>query len=132
MTFEKKDYGIVAGSILVLLAASTVSMIVGLPIMVEGLIDGLSGLVILSSLYYVYKGVGLAGGAVGRSMALVAAGVGYYGLHLLPHLYYHISHPEYIGPLQGEVVEVFMHVSTTLAFFVVAWGFYILYRGGTE
>lgn len=132
MSFEKKDYGIILGAFALLLVASTVSMILGLSIRVEGIIDLANALVIFTSLYYVYRGVGLAGGTVGRAMTIVAVGVGYYGIYILPHLYYHMFEPAMIGPFNAEAVEIFLHVSTTMTFFVIAWGFYRLYRGGKE
>ncbi|MFB6114799.1 MAG: hypothetical protein ABEK04_00785 [Candidatus Nanohalobium sp.] len=94
--------------------------------------DLASFLVILSSLYFVYKGVDLAGGTVGRAMSIVAVGVGYYGLYILPHLYYHIASSDTIGPLPALPVEIFLHTSTAMVFFVIAWGFYRLYEGGKE
>lgn len=132
MSFERKDYGVIFGAFALLLAASTVSMILGLSIKVEAVIDLANALVILASLYYVYRGVGLAGGTVGRAMSIVAVGVGYYGIYILPHLYYHIADPGMIGPFDAEAVEIFLHTSTTMTFFVIAWGFYRLYEGGKE
>lgn len=115
-----------------LAVASTVSMILNLSIQVEALVDASTALVIFASLYYVYQGIELAGGKVGRAMTVVTVGVGYYGIYILPHLYYHIASPDMIGPLSAEAVELFLHTSTTMVFFVIAWGFYTLYRGGTE
>lgn len=132
MGFEKKDYTIILGAFALLLIASTVSMVLGLSIKVEAVVDLASVLVILSSLYFVYKGINLVGGKVGRAMSIVAVGVGYYGLYIMPHLYYHITSPEMIGPLPAIPVEIFLHTSTTMTFFVIAWGFYRLYKGGKE
>jgi len=132
MGFEKKDYGIILGAFVLLLLGSTVSMILDLPIQFEALVDISSALVIYASLYFVYKGVDLVGGEVGRAMTIVAVGVGYYGLYILPHLYYHIASPEMIGPFGADSVEIFLHTSTTLTFFVIAWGFYEMYEGGKQ
>lgn len=132
MSFEKKDYGVLLGSFALLIVVSTVSMILDLSIQAEALVDASTAVVIFASLYYVYRGIELAGGKVGRSMKLVAVGVGYYGIYILPHLYYHIASPEMIGPFTADAVELFLHTSTTMTFFVIAWGFYTLYRGGKE
>lgn len=132
MTLEKKDYMIILSAFTLLLIASTVSMILGASIQVEALVDLASALVIFASLYYVHLGVDLAGGTVGRAMTLVAVGVGYYGIYILPHLYFHITSPETIGPLNAQSVEIFFHTSTSMVFFVIAWGFYNLYRGAKQ
>jgi hypothetical protein len=132
MSFEKKDYAIILGAFALLLIVSTVSMVLGLSIRVEAVVDMASALIIFSSLYFVKKGIDLAGGTVGRAMSIVAVGVGYYGLYILPHIYYHITDPEMIGPLPAVPVEIFLHTSTTMVFFVIAWGFYRLYEGGKE
>jgi hypothetical protein len=132
MSFEKRDYELILGALALLIGASTVSMILDLPIMVEMVIDIATAVVIFSSLYFVYNGIELAGGKVGRAMSLVGFGVGYYGIYILPHLYYHIAEPEMIGPFNAASVELFLHASTSLTFFVIAWGFYILYQGGKE
>lgn len=132
MGFERGDYAVVLGAFALLLITSTVSMVLGLSIKVEAVVDIASMLVILASMYFVYKGVELSGGKVGRAMTIVAIGVGYYGLYILPHLYYHIASPKMIGPLPAIPVEIFLHTSTTMVFFVIAWGFYRLYQGGKE
>ena len=130
MGFKKQDYTVVLGALGLLLVASTVSMVLGLSIEVEPIVDLATILMILSSLYFVYKGVDLVGGKIGRAMTIVGLGVGYYGIYILPHLYYHIEEPKFFGPLAAAPVENFLHASTTMAFFIIAWGFYILYKGG--
>jgi hypothetical protein len=132
MGFKKQDYAVVLGALALLLVASTVSMVLGFSIRVEAIVDLATALMILSSLYFVYKGVNLVGGTVGRAMTIVGLGVGYYGIYILPHLYYHIVQPENIGPLPAVPTEIFFHTSTTMVFFVIAWGFYRLYEGGKE
>lgn len=132
MGFKKQDYTVVLGALGLLLAASTVSMVLGLSIKVEPIVDIATILMILSSLYFVYKGVDLVGGTVGRAMTIVGLGVGYYGIYILSHLYYHLVEPDTIGPLPAVPTEIFLHTSTTMVFFIIAWGFYRLYEGGKE
>ncbi|PSH00745.1 MAG: hypothetical protein BRC30_01915 [Nanohaloarchaea archaeon SW_7_46_7] len=132
MGLENRDYGIILGAFALLLIVSTVSMILELPIKVEAVVDLINVLVIFASLYFVYKGVNLVGGEIGRAMSIAAVGIGYYGIYILPHLYYHIASPEMIGPFGADSVEIFLHTSTTLTFFVIAWGFYQLYESGKE
>lgn len=127
---EKKDLYVVFGLVFLLLAGSYVSSVLGLPIQVEVLMDVMGFLVIMGSLYYVYHGVGITGGTAARSMTLIGGVVGYYGLTILPHIYYHITHPSAIGPFKGAAVESFLHASTSMAFLVMAWGLYVFYRGG--
>lgn len=132
MAFGKRDYEIILGAFALLIISSLVSMYLGLSIKIEALVDISTALVIFSSLYYVYNGVELAGGKVGRAMTIVGVGIGYYGLYILPHLYYHIVNPEMIGPFSADAVEIFLHTSTSMVFFIIAWGFYRLYEGGKE
>lgn len=127
---EKTDLYVVLGLLGLLFAGSYLSLVLELPIMVEAVIDALGALIILGSLYFVYRGAELTGGTAARAMTLIAISIGYYGLTIFPHVYYHMTHPQMIGPLMGPAAETFMHTSTSMFFLVMAWGFYIFYRGG--
>jgi hypothetical protein len=131
-SLTKKDKGILAGGLIALLAASTVSMILDLGIQVEALGDLALAVSGALAIYFVYKGIKLVGGVAGRSLALVAISVGYYAIYILPHLYWHITGVRNIGPIKGAAVETFFHSSTAVIFFIAAWGFYVFYKGGKE
>lgn len=131
-SLTRKDNLILVGGVATLLAASTLSLILDLPMQVESAGDVALLISVIAAMYFVYKGIKLVGGTAGRALALVAISVGYYGLYIIPHLYYHITRPETIGPIKGPAFELFLHASTALIFFIAAWGFYIFWKGGKE
>lgn len=131
-SLTRKDYGFLLGGFAVLLAASAVSVILKLPIQAESIGDLALAISAAFAMYFVYKGISLVGGVAGRALALVAISIGYYGIYILPHLYWHITGIRQIGPLSGAAIETFFHASTSIIFFIAAWGFYVFYKGGKE
>lgn len=131
-SLTRKDFGVIGGGIGVLVAASLLSMAAGASIKIEALGDVALAISAIFALYFVYKGINLVGGVAGRALALVAISVGYYGIYILPHLYWHITGVRQVGPLSGAAIETFFHASTALIFFIAAWGFYVFYKGGKE
>jgi hypothetical protein len=131
-SLTRKDYGVIGGGLAALLAASTASMIAGASIKIEALGDVALAISAIFAMYFVYKGINLVGGVAGRALALVAISVGYYGIYILPHLYWHITGVRQVGPVSGAAIETFFHASTALIFFIAAWGFFVFYKGGKE
>ncbi|MFQ3308149.1 MAG: hypothetical protein ACI977_000371 [Candidatus Nanohaloarchaea archaeon] len=131
-SLTRKDFGVIGAGLAVLLTGSIISMVLNLPIQTEALGDLILAVSVIFAMYFVYKGINLVGGVAGRGLALVAISVGYYGIYILPHLYWHITGVRAIGPISGAAIETFFHASTALIFFIAAWGFYVFYKGGKE
>lgn len=92
----------------------------------EVIIDSATGIAGLVVLFYIHKSVGVYGGIMKRALTVIGVGVGFFALTLAPHVWMHTTNPQAAG------FFVFAHVATAASFGVIAYGFYLLTKGGTE
>lgn len=129
---KSRDFKIILTCFAGVLAASFLSLYLSLPIQVELLVDLFVTVSIMASLYFVYKGATRWGGQVARYSALIALGLTYYGLTLIPHVYWHLSGtPSFLG-LNAGAITGFQHTATIIAFLIPAYGFYLFWRSGKK
>lgn len=129
---KARDLKLILSSFAGVLIASILSLYVGAPIQLELFVDIFVSVSIMASLYFVYKGATRWGGQVARYSTLVALGLTYYGLTLIPHVYWHIAgQPTFLGLAPGAITG-FQHTATVMAFMIPAYGFYLFWRAGKE
>ncbi len=79
----------------------------------------------VAAAYYIYRSVTAFGGVVGRGLAMIGIGVGYASLTAVMHVYFHLNRPEFLPYF------TFQHTAQAWSALLIAYGFYLLYRGGT-
>lgn len=127
LDLETGDWKFVGGVLLVWAAVAAISGYAGIARygpMVELPFDIITGVLGAATLYYIWRIVRLHGGLMGRYLAIIGIGTGFFALTLAPHIWMHVNHPmfaEFFG---------FMHVATFWAFLLIAYGFYLLTTGG--
>ncbi|MFB6076835.1 MAG: hypothetical protein ABEK12_01745 [Candidatus Nanohaloarchaea archaeon] len=124
LNLEQRDYYVVGGGILAWLGLSALAHLMNAPIQAEQLFSALAGVAGLASIYFVYRYLDNVGGEVGRYFALIAMGIIYYTLTLVPHVLNHIKRNQLLFAF------FFQHIMAFWSFLMIAYGAYLFYRGG--
>lgn len=130
MNLNSRDQKIIGSLVGVWLIASILGGFFGifevLGPLSEVIIDSLTGIIGLVVLFYIHKSVNVYGGIMKRALTVTGFGVGFFALTLAPHVWMHTTNPQASG------FFVFAHVATAVSFGIVAYGFYLLTKGGEE
>lgn len=136
LDLEQKDVGVILGGILIVLLVAFGASAAGVSPLVELPIDILTALVTLAGVYFIYKTAGTYGGDIGRYLAVIGIGIGYYALTFIPHTQLHIMQMQagitQIGPVNVMGIYMFQHVATIFVFTLAAYGFYLFWQGGEQ
>lgn len=124
LNMERSDYYVVGGGILLWLVLSYISYAMGWPIQVEQLFSGIASVFGLASVYFVYKYLTNIGGEIGKYFTLIAIGIIYYTLTLIPHVLNHIQENQIL------FAYFFQHFMVFWSFVLIAYGSYLFYKEG--
>jgi hypothetical protein len=124
------------GGAVAVLALAYGGLIAGVGPMIELPLDIVTALVTVVGVYFIYKTAGTYGGDVGRYLAVIGIGLGYYALTFIPHVQLHIAQMEMgvssLGPVNVMSLYMFQHVATIWVFLMVSYGFYLFWQGGSQ
>jgi xanthosine utilization system XapX-like protein len=128
MEFTTRDWQIFGGGLGIVIVASILAHRMQAPIQVEMILDTIVTLLGVSVGYFAYKTSKTYGGGVARYVSIMALGVVYYSLTLMPHVMTHIGMLSV--PVPKMAFFYWMHITTIWAFILVAYGFYLFWDGG--
>lgn len=90
-------------------------------------IDALTSVGGVAVLYYLYQVIQNYGeSAMSRYLTVISVGLGFFALALPFHIYMHMYHPRMVNYF------IFQHISTAWSFVIMAYGFFLLTRGGKQ
>ncbi|MFB6203170.1 MAG: hypothetical protein ABEK01_01620 [Candidatus Nanohaloarchaea archaeon] len=127
---EKTDKQVMAGGLLAVILLAVLSHVMQWPRVVELIFDGFSAIFGIAAGYFVYKGSDALGGNFGRYLTVIGIGVAYYTVTAIPHIVGHIVGFQGIGPISGLAIFMAQHILVFWMFVMIAYGFYLFYRGG--
>lgn len=86
----------------------------------------------LGAVYFIYKSQDTIGGDLGRYMLIIGVGIAYYSVTLIPHILSHETQflTSLIGQTAAIAVYIAQHILVFWSFLLIAYGFYLFWRGG--
>lgn len=133
LNLERKDYLLIVGGTILVLAAAFVNQrfTLGNTYVIGDAITTIAG---ISTVYFIYRSQDVLGGEVGRYALIIGLGIGFYSITLMPHV---ISHENMIlsglvGKNMAISVYIAQHILVLWSFLLIAYGFYLFWKGGSR